>query len=166
MHRLLNLAIHAFVLGVGLLLTSVAVLDMYHNYQITQFGTTSIAKVIEKHEDHSSKNRRYIITFTFTSAQSTEPVTKTESVYFDTYQALQSGSPLPVRYLPDRPTQTLIDGQAPLPLWLAMIGTAFTIFSIVDIRKKLRADDRWRDSKRHMRISQATIDRLERQQRR
>ena len=145
---------------------SASVLNMYHDYQVGQFGATAIAQVIEKHEDSPGKNSRYIITFTFTPHQDTEPITKTESVYFDTYQTLQPGNILPVRYLPARPTQTLIDGQAPLPFWSALMGTAFIIFSIIDIRKAVRTDDQFLRSKRHARVSQTTIDRLERQKRR
>lgn len=136
--RILQLTIHMLVIGFGLLLATRGGLDGYRYYRISVYGQTTNARVIEKHEDHSGRYTQYLVAFTFTPKFTNRSINKTANVYFDTYQALQPESLLSVHYLSAQPTETLVDGQAPFPLWGGLLGMLIIIVGIIDLRKALR----------------------------
>jgi hypothetical protein len=141
MNRSLELILDMIVLAVGLFLTVFASLDLYHDYQIGRFGAIATGQIIEKHEDSPGKNRQYVVTFAFMPQQSTIPIIKTEPIDYHTYELLQPGSSLPVRYQSDRPDQTYIDGQSPMSIWPVIIGVGIVVVIIIDIRKHSRTSD-------------------------
>lgn len=139
--RILQLTIHMLVIGFGLLLVTRGGLNSYRYYQISVYGQSTNARVLEKHEDHSGRYTQYLVTFTFTPKFTNRPINKTASVYFNTYQVLQPESLLPIHYLSAQPTETLVDGQAPFPLWGGLLGMLIILVGTIDLRKALRDDN-------------------------
>ncbi len=117
------------IVGIGMLIYGVV--ELKRDLDLRRDGMVTTGRQVANRIYEDSEGDSYYLTYSF--VVNDQPYQREQSVDWDRYNSFESGAPIEIRYLPNNPSQSRIEGTGNAALFMLPFGgcwTAFVLFFI------------------------------------